>query len=66
MEPWLEHCRAAVADVEAVLVARPSRDERERPVGEGMATSTASTSATAARQSTSHGSNKPGGAGGRR
>lgn len=35
MEPWLELCRAAVADVEAVLVAMPSRDERERPVGEG-------------------------------
>ena len=35
MDPWLELCRAAVADVEAVLVAMPSRDERERPVGEG-------------------------------
>ena len=35
MEPWLELCRAAVADVEAVLAAMPSRDERERPVGEG-------------------------------
>ena len=35
MSPWLELCRAAVADVKAVLAAMPGRDERERPVGEG-------------------------------
>jgi len=36
MQPWLDLCRAAVADVKAVLAAMPSRDERERPVGKGM------------------------------
>jgi myo-inositol-1(or 4)-monophosphatase len=35
VSPWLELCRAAVADVKAVLVAMPGRDERERVVGEG-------------------------------
>ena len=35
MEPWLELCRAAVADVKDVLRAMPTRDERERPVGKG-------------------------------
>jgi myo-inositol-1(or 4)-monophosphatase len=35
MTPWLELCRAAVADVKDVLAAMPSRDERERPIGEG-------------------------------
>jgi myo-inositol-1(or 4)-monophosphatase len=35
VSPWLELCRAAVADVKAVLAAMPGRDERERPVGEG-------------------------------
>ncbi len=33
--PWLDLCRAAVADVKAVLAAMPSREERERPVGQG-------------------------------
>jgi len=32
---WLELCRAAVADVKAVLAEMPSREERERPVGRG-------------------------------
>jgi myo-inositol-1(or 4)-monophosphatase len=35
MSPWLDLCRAAVADVKAVLAAMPTRDERERPVGQG-------------------------------
>jgi myo-inositol-1(or 4)-monophosphatase len=35
MSPWLELCRAAVADVKAVLAAMPTREERERPVGQG-------------------------------
>jgi myo-inositol-1(or 4)-monophosphatase len=35
MSPWLELCRAAVADVKDVLRAMPTRDERERPVGRG-------------------------------
>jgi myo-inositol-1(or 4)-monophosphatase len=35
MSPWLELCRAAVADVEAVLARMPTREERERPVGRG-------------------------------
>ena len=35
MSPWLELCRAAVADVKNVLRAMPTRDERERPVGRG-------------------------------
>ncbi|HUK44283.1 MAG TPA: inositol monophosphatase family protein [Gaiellaceae bacterium] len=35
MSPWLELCRAAVADVKTVLREMPSREERERPVGEG-------------------------------
>ncbi|HEY4348982.1 MAG TPA: inositol monophosphatase family protein [Gaiellaceae bacterium] len=33
--PWLELCRAAVADVKAVLAAMPTREERERPIGQG-------------------------------
>jgi myo-inositol-1(or 4)-monophosphatase len=33
--PWLDLCRAAVADVKAVLTEMPTRDERERPVGRG-------------------------------
>lgn len=36
MSPWIELCRAAVADVKAVLLAMPGRDERERVVGQGM------------------------------
>jgi myo-inositol-1(or 4)-monophosphatase len=36
MSPWIELCRAAVADVKAVLVAMPGRDERERPVRQGQ------------------------------
>jgi myo-inositol-1(or 4)-monophosphatase len=36
MTPWLDHCRAAVADVSTVLSAMPTRAERERPVGRGM------------------------------
>ena len=35
MTDWLSLCRAAVADVKDVLVAMPSRAERERPVGQG-------------------------------
>ena len=35
MNPWLEPCRAAAAEVEAVLQEMPTREERERPVGEG-------------------------------
>jgi myo-inositol-1(or 4)-monophosphatase len=35
MSSWLDLCRAAAADVKAVLAAMPTRDERERPVGEG-------------------------------
>ncbi len=35
MSPWLELCRAAVADVKAVLAAMPTREERERVVGRG-------------------------------
>jgi myo-inositol-1(or 4)-monophosphatase len=35
MTPWLELCRAAVADVEVVLRELPTREERERPVGQG-------------------------------
>jgi len=34
-EPWLELCRAAVADVRAVLAALPGRAEREPVVGAG-------------------------------
>jgi myo-inositol-1(or 4)-monophosphatase len=33
---WLELCRAAVADVEAVLARLPTRVEREPVVGEGL------------------------------
>ncbi len=33
--PWLEICRAAVAEIEGILAAMPGRDERERPIGEG-------------------------------
>jgi myo-inositol-1(or 4)-monophosphatase len=33
--PWLELCRAAVADVKDVLVRMPTREERERVVGRG-------------------------------
>jgi len=32
---WLELCRAAVADVEAILAAMPTREERERVIGTG-------------------------------
>ena len=35
MSPWLEPCRAAVADVKAALAAMPTREERERPVRQG-------------------------------
>jgi myo-inositol-1(or 4)-monophosphatase len=35
MTPWLELCRAAVADVEQVLAAMPTREERGRPLGQG-------------------------------
>jgi myo-inositol-1(or 4)-monophosphatase len=35
VSPWLELCRAAVADVKGVLAAMPGREERERVVGEG-------------------------------
>ena len=35
MSPWLELCRAAVADVKAVLAQMPTRAERERVVGLG-------------------------------
>jgi myo-inositol-1(or 4)-monophosphatase len=35
MSPWLELCRAAVADVKAVLAEMPTRAERERVVGRG-------------------------------
>ena len=35
MSPWLELCRAAVHDVEAVLASLPTREERGRPVGLG-------------------------------
>jgi myo-inositol-1(or 4)-monophosphatase len=35
VNPWLELCRAAVADVKDVLAAMPGRAERERPVGQG-------------------------------
>ena len=34
---WVELCRAAVADVKAVLEQMPGREERERPVGFLMA-----------------------------
>jgi myo-inositol-1(or 4)-monophosphatase len=33
--PWLDLCRAAVADVKTVLAEMPTREERERPVGQG-------------------------------
>ena len=36
MSPWLDLCRAAVRDVEAVLASMPTREERERPVGRGQ------------------------------
>jgi myo-inositol-1(or 4)-monophosphatase len=32
---WLELCREAVADVKTVLAGMPTREERERPVGQG-------------------------------
>ena len=35
MNPWLDLCRAAVADVKTVLAAMPGRDEREREVRQG-------------------------------
>jgi myo-inositol-1(or 4)-monophosphatase len=35
MSPWLERCRAAVADVKTVLAAMPTHAERARPVGRG-------------------------------
>jgi myo-inositol-1(or 4)-monophosphatase len=35
MSPWLELCRAAVADVKDVLAAMPGRAERERPIRQG-------------------------------
>jgi len=35
MSPWLERCRAAVADVKTVLAEMPTRAQRERPVGRG-------------------------------
>ena len=36
MTDWLELCRAAVADVDAVLARLPTRVEREPVVGEGL------------------------------
>jgi myo-inositol-1(or 4)-monophosphatase len=36
MSPWLELCRAAVADVKEVLATMPERGQRERPIGRGM------------------------------
>ncbi|HET8752300.1 MAG TPA: inositol monophosphatase family protein [Gaiellaceae bacterium] len=36
MTDWLELCRAAVADVDAVLTRLPTRAEREPVVGEGL------------------------------
>jgi myo-inositol-1(or 4)-monophosphatase len=36
LSPWLELCRAAVADVKAVLAEMPTREERERPIGRGQ------------------------------
>jgi len=33
--PWLELCRASVADVKVVLAGMPTREERERVVGRG-------------------------------
>jgi myo-inositol-1(or 4)-monophosphatase len=33
--PWLELCRAAAADVKAALAGFATREERERPVGQG-------------------------------
>jgi myo-inositol-1(or 4)-monophosphatase len=35
LSPWLELCRAAARDVEAVLASLPTREERGRPVGLG-------------------------------
>ena len=35
MPNWAELCRAAVADVKAVLAEMPGREARERPVGKG-------------------------------
>jgi myo-inositol-1(or 4)-monophosphatase len=35
VSPWLELCRAAAADVRTVLAEMPTREERERPVGQG-------------------------------
>jgi myo-inositol-1(or 4)-monophosphatase len=35
MSPWLERCRAAVADVKTVLAEMPTRAERARPIGRG-------------------------------
>jgi myo-inositol-1(or 4)-monophosphatase len=35
VSPWLELCRAATADVKAVLARMPTREERERVVGRG-------------------------------
>jgi myo-inositol-1(or 4)-monophosphatase len=35
LTPWLELCRAATADVKAVLAGMPTREERERVVGRG-------------------------------
>ena len=36
MSPWLEVCRAAVADVQEVLTRLPTRSEREPVVGTGL------------------------------
>ena len=35
MTDWLQVCRDAVEDVRGVLVELPTRDERERVVGDG-------------------------------
>ena len=35
MKPWIDLCRAAVADVKTVLAEMPDRAERERPIREG-------------------------------
>jgi myo-inositol-1(or 4)-monophosphatase len=35
LSPWLELCRASVADVKVVLAEMPTREERERVIGRG-------------------------------
>jgi myo-inositol-1(or 4)-monophosphatase len=36
LSPWLDLCRAAVADIERALAALPTRDQREPVVGAGL------------------------------